>query len=128
MIDGDTIEVLANWRVNRVRLYGVDCPESKQPYGRRAKQFTSSASYFRWAKVHTVTVDRYGRRVGTVTLPDNKVLNHELVRAGYAWWYRQYAPDDSTLEAVEKDARAAKRGLWSQKNPTPPWEWRERRR
>ncbi len=63
----------------------------------------------------TVTVqagdrDRYGRTVGVVLLPDGRSLNHELVRAGFAWMYRRYAPDDETLKQLEHEARVAQRG------------------
>ncbi len=68
--------------------------------------------------------DRYGRTVGVVLLPDGRSLNHELVRAGLAWWYRRYAPDDETLAQLERDARGAERGLWADAEPVPPWEWR----
>ncbi len=70
---------------------------------------------------------RYGQTVGEVILPDGRVLNHELVRAGLAWWYRRYAPDDAALERLEQKARAAKRGLWADAEPVPPWAWRRRR-
>jgi micrococcal nuclease len=72
--------------------------------------------------------DRYGRTVGVV-LVDGHDVNLEQVRAGMAWWYRQYAkeqtPSDRQLyELAENDARAAKRGLWADNEPVPPWEWR----
>ena len=78
----------------------------------------------------TVTVairdtDRYGRLVGEVLLPDGRSLNQELVKAGMAWWYRQYAPNDTTLAQFEADARTAKRGLWADAHPVPPWQWRK---
>ncbi len=81
----------------------------------------------------TVTVqagdlDRYGRTVGEVLLPDGQVLNHELLRVGFAWWYRKYAPEDDTLKQLEAEARQAKRGLWADAEPVPPWEWRKRER
>ena len=69
---------------------------------------------------------RYGQTVGEVILPNERVLNEELVRAGMCWWYRRYAPDDGTLAQLEADAKAAKRGLWADADPVPPWEWRER--
>ena len=69
--------------------------------------------------------DRYGRTVADVILVDGRILNHELVRAGLAWRYRKYAPDIGTLAQLEAAARDAKRGLWSQPNPLPPWEWRK---
>jgi hypothetical protein len=62
--------------------------------------------------------------VADVILPDGKILSHELVRRGMAWWYRRYAPNHPTLSRLEEEARAARIGLWSQPDPTPPWEWR----
>jgi len=59
-----------------------------------------------------------------VILPYGRSFNREMVRSGYAWWYRKYAPGDRELERLESEAREAKRGLWSQPNPTPPWDWR----
>jgi type III restriction enzyme len=56
-------------------------------------------------------------------------VNLELVRRGLAWWYRHYAPKDKKLErAEEEEARTAKRGLWADAEPIPPWEWRKGRR
>ena len=71
------------------------------------------------------TTDRYGCLVGEVLLPDGRSLNQELVKAGMAWWYRQYAPNDATLAQLEAEARTAKRGLWADTHPVPPWEWRK---
>ncbi len=73
-------------------------------------------------------LDRYGRTVAEVLLPDGRSLNREQVKAGFAWWYRRYAPDDDTLAQLEADAKAAKRGLWADADPVPPWEWRGRRK
>ncbi len=56
-----------------------------------------------------------------VILPDGGSLNRSMVRAGMAWWYPKYAPADRELERLESEARAARRGLWSQPNPVPPW-------
>ena len=123
--DGDTIGVMKDGREVKVRLYGVDAPEKSQAFDQKAKQFTSD---FAFGKTVTVTVkdtDRYGRIVGEVVREDSKVLNQELVRAGFAWWYKQYAKNDRTLEALEKDARENKRGLWADKNPVPPWKFRQ---
>ncbi len=61
-------------------------------------------------------------------LPDGRVLNRELVRAGFAWWYRRYAPDDEMLAQLEQEAREAQRGLWADAEPVPPWEWRGMRK
>jgi endonuclease YncB( thermonuclease family) len=69
-------------------------------------------------------IDRYKRTVAEIVLPDGRNLNQELVRAGLAWWYRQYARKEMVLRDLEQRARAAKRGLWSDPNPVAPWEWR----
>ncbi len=103
---------------------GGDCPEKRQAFGNRAKQFTSKLVFGKTVTVQVLGRDRYGRTVGVVLLPDGRSLNHELVRAGLAWWYRRYAPDDETLAQLERDARGAERGLWADAEPVPPWEWR----
>src|SRR4051794_25042538 len=50
-----------------------------------------------------------------------------MVRAGMGWWHRKYAPADRELAGLEAEAKAARRGLWAQEIPTPPWEWRHPR-
>lgn len=61
-----------------------------------------------------------------VFLPDGMNLNQELVKQGWCWWYRKYAPEDTVLEGLEKAARDARKGLWADAQPVPPWEWRKR--
>jgi len=122
--DGDTITVRHSSGTDKIRLHGIDCPEKGQSFGRKAKKFTSKLVYKKDVEVQVKDTDRYGRTVGTVFLPDGTNLNHELVRAGLAWWYRRYAPDDKDLKKLEKDAKINKIGLWSRKNPIPPWEFR----
>jgi micrococcal nuclease len=126
--DGDTLTVLRDRTQIRIRLYGIDCPETGQDFGSRAKQFTSELAFGKVVKVVPRATDGYGRVVADVVLPDGQVLNDELVRAGLAWWYRQYARDIGTLSQLEAQAREAKRGLWSRPDPVPPWEWRRTKR
>jgi len=122
--DGETISVMRVGRAVKVRLHGIDCPEKGQPFGKRAERFTSEMAFGMEVEVQIKTTDRYGRIVGEVILPDGLSLNKDLVHAGFAWWYRKYAPNDRTLKALEAGARAKKGGLWADKNPIPPWEWR----
>jgi len=117
VIDCDTIDVLRSGKEERIRLNGIDCPEKKQAYGTRAKQFTSDLAFKRTVTVVYMDTDRYGRIIGEVFFTDGKNLCHEIVKAGYAWWYRQYAPDDKELKALEKNARASQRGLWADPDP-----------
>jgi micrococcal nuclease len=125
--DGDTITVLHNGRGEKIRLHGIDCPEKRQPFGTAAKHFTSELAFGKIVTVVSMGKDRYGRTVADVFLPDHRLLNHELVKVGFAWWFRKYALGDETLKQLETDARKAKRGLWAEKEPVPPWEWRRER-
>ena len=72
-------------------------------------------------------IDRYKRTVAEIILPDGRNLNQELVRAGLAWWYQQYARRELILRDLEQEARAARRGLWKDPQPVPPWDWRKLR-
>jgi hypothetical protein len=72
--------------------------------------------------------DRYGRTIADVLLPDGTNVNHTLVKEGWCWWYRKYAPGDKVLEGLENDAREAKKGLWVDPAPVPPWVYRKARR
>lgn len=126
--DGDTITVLTPDRQQaRIRLAGVDAPEKKQAFGQRAKDFISSLVAGKVVTVRVEKIDRYGRSVGEVFLPDGRSLERLLVENGFAWWYRQYSRD-SSLGELEEKARAERRGLWQDPNPMPPWEWRRQKR
>jgi len=120
--DGDTLTVLVNKTQHRIRLHGIDCPERKQPFGTKPKKLTGDLAFGKVVSVEVVDRDRYGRDVGVVTLPDGSNLNHTLVKAGLAWWYRKYSPKDKTLAALETVARKARVDLWSDSKPIPPWE------
>ncbi len=121
--DGDTIKVLHDDRAEIVRLVGVDAPEKRQPYGDRARRFTSELAFDRTVTVLTSGRDRNGRLLGEVLLPDGRSLNQELVRAGYAWWFRKYSRDVA-LAHLEEEARQGRRGLWATEAPQAPWDYR----
>jgi endonuclease YncB( thermonuclease family) len=122
--DGDTITILhADYSQEKIRLFGIDCPEKSQAFGQKAKQFTSSLVYGKVVTIRRMDEDRYGRTVAWVFAGKTNV-NAELVRAGYAWHFRKYS-NDPELQRIEDDARNAKRGLWAYPNPVPPWEYRK---
>lgn len=125
--DGDTVELLMNEKPVTVRLYGVDCPEKNQDFGTQAKNFASQLAFGKFVKLNSKGNDRYGRTIGEIILPDGKSLNQELVANGYAWYYKAYA-NDPQLGYLENDARRLERGLWSQPNPTAPWDFRKNKR
>lgn len=121
--DGDTIKVLREGRAETVRLQGVDAPEKRQAYGERARRFVADLAFDRPVVVRATGRDRNGRLLGEVVLPDGRSLNQELVRAGYAWWFRKYSRD-VRLARLEEEARQGRRGLWADHAPEPPWEYR----
>src|SRR4051812_23773570 len=73
--DGDTITVLRDRTQVRIRLHGVDSPESGQAFGTKAKAFTSDLVFGKVVTVHPLETDRYGRTVAEVTLSDGRILN-----------------------------------------------------
>jgi endonuclease YncB( thermonuclease family) len=62
-----------------------------------------------------------------VLLSDDTKVNHTLVKDGWCWWYRKYAPGDVEIEKLEKEARETRKDLSSDPQPVPPWEWRKRK-
>jgi micrococcal nuclease len=126
VIDGDTISVLSARTETRIRLAECDAPESSQPFGYRAKQFTSSLVFGRDVTVNVQGTDQYQRTIAHIVTDQGVDLSAELIRAGFAWWYRQYSRN-AELGTLESQARTARRGLWADPSPTPPWEWRRQR-
>jgi endonuclease YncB( thermonuclease family) len=124
--DGDTIEVLHNGIAEKIRLYGIDCPEKQQNFGERAKQFTSNRIFSRIVEIDPVTRDRYGRTVGIVYHGSRRSLNEELINNGYAWVYLRYCDRSQCSEWTkqEKEARVRKVGLWAMNSALPPWDFR----
>ncbi len=128
VLDGDTLEILHDQHPERIRLSGIDCPEKAQAFGQKAKHAASALAFGKGVTVQTHGHDKYRRTIGEVILPNGMNLNQELVKQGWCWWYRKYAPGDTILEGLERDAREAGKGLWSAPQPVPPWEWRRLRR
>jgi endonuclease YncB( thermonuclease family) len=125
VVDGDTLVIEAPGHVEKIRLFGIDCPESRQSGGEHATWFTDNLVRSRTVTVIEHDTDRYGRSVAEITLPDGRDLSRELVKYGQAWWYAKYDPDDSEMQNLEASARDRRVGLWEDSNPLPPWEWRK---
>jgi micrococcal nuclease len=124
VLDGDTIEILHNNHAERIHLNRIDCIEKGQAFGKRAKQAASDLVFGKEVTLQTFGKDKYGRTIGDVILPDGLNLNQELVKQGWCWWYRKYAPGNTVLEGLVKEAREAKKGLWADPQLVPLWEWR----
>lgn len=129
--DGDTIKVLdSERRQHTIRLSGIDAPEKAQPFGQRSKESLSRMAYGKDVVVEWNKRDKYGRIVGKVLI-DGTDANLEQIKAGMAWFYRRYAKELASVDAVtyeqaEENARRDNIGLWESKPTTPPWEWRMR--
>lgn len=120
--DGDTLTMLQDRQLLTVRLAKIDAPERRQPYGRRARQSLVALCLRKDATLAVQGRDRYGRTVAVVRC-NGVEANREQVRRGLAWVYPQYNKD-RTLPELEASSKAARRGLWRQRQPTAPWVWR----
>jgi len=138
--DGDTLQVRTSEETKlKVRLYGIDAPETEksnrrtgkvskpgQPFGEEAYKALQSKVVGKKVRVDIIAVDRYKREVGIVYL-ESRNINLQMVKEGWAWAYTQYLdrPYASEYLDTEKEARTKRLGLWQQRNPQPPWEFRK---
>lgn len=126
--DGDTITVLNEENKQmRVRLWGIDAPEKKQSYGQAARRHLAEHIAGKDVRLEIRGKDRYGRVLAVVWLGDENE-NLLQVRDGFAWHYSQYAKKATEYADAEKCAREHHWGLWQDASPTPPWEFRRRKR
>lgn len=127
--DGDTVTVLdVHKEQHKIRLAGIDAPESKQAYGEVSRKHLASLIAGQTVTVEWSKLDKYGRKVGKI-LYNGQDANIEQIKAGLAWHYKKYEGEQSLIDreayaAAEREARAKRLGLWSEPNPFPPWEWR----
>lgn len=125
--DGDTMEILFENKPLIVRLAHIDTPEKKQPYGQKAKQFAADFCFGKTVKmVGEGKRDRNGRLIAEIFYK-NQNLGKELVRNGLAWHFERYSKS-SNYAALEAVARKKKIGLWQDKSPVAPWDFRKKKR
>lgn len=130
--DGDTVHVepVQGGERVKVRLYGIDCPEARQPYGQAATGFVSDLVLFREVEVEDHGKDKYKRTLAVLHIGGTTVQD-ALLDAGLAWVYTRYCklPDCAAWKAREKAAVQARRGLWQElageRKPVAPWKWRK---
>jgi len=126
--DGDTITVLQDRTQYKIRLYGIDCPESHQDFGTRAKQFVSDLVFNK--DVRVVQKDMHRKRVMGIVYLGDTCINEEIIKAGFAWVYHRYCKDPVCQDwlSLEQHAKVNQIGLWSHPDPVPPWEFRRGKR
>lgn len=128
VIDGDTVLFrpdhysVASRAFLKVRLADIDAPEADQPHGEAATRALRALALKRRATLDIVATDAYGRKLGRLRVGGVEV-NAELVRRGHAWTASR-GRDGGALRSAQRKARHARRGLWQDPAPTPPWVWR----
>lgn len=131
--DGDTLTLLDSTNTqHRIRLAGIDSPEKGQPFGDHCKKSLSDLVFGRTVEVESSKLDRYGRVIGKVLL-DGLDANLEQINRGCGWHYKKYQneqplEDRLSYTRAEANAREVGVGLWRDKDPVAPWEWRRARR
>ncbi|MDO5675388.1 MAG: thermonuclease family protein [bacterium] len=127
--DGDSLKVRRDTRVLKVRLYGIDSPELNQAHGRAARSVARQwLPPGRQIEVEPMYRDNYGRIVALVWV-QGRLINAELVQSGAAWVYPRFCRSQDIcrpMNALQEEARQARRGLWQEKQPEPPWQWKRR--
>ena len=128
VLDGDTIELLTAQRESiRIRLNAIDAPEKSQAYGQRSRKYLDDMVHGRNVRVQYTSKDRYGRVLGDIYVGE-ELINLKMVEAGLAWHYVMFAKDHTAMAKAEVEARTARRGLWQEPHPIPPWEYRKQSR
>lgn len=124
VIDGDTVGALRTDTRGyvKIRLAEIDAPEKSQPFGNQSKKALSDRVFGKIVRVEVQATDRYGRLVARLYAGGGDVSAAQ-VQGGMAWVYTHYSKD-AKLPPLEAEARAARRGLWSDAHPQAPWEYR----
>jgi endonuclease YncB( thermonuclease family) len=129
--DGDTITVLDDQKVqHKIRLAGIDAPEKKQAFGQVSKDHLAKQVFSKFVTVDYSKSDKYGRLVGKILL-DGQDVNIRQLQTGLAWHYKKYEaeqpPEDRvTYARAEQVAQDRRVGLWGDRNPVAPWDFRHK--
>ncbi len=128
VIDGDTIYIKSDSGRKKVRLRHIDAPEIRQPYGEEARMFLDNELNDKRIIVNSDYKDRYGRDIGDIFIYNENesiYINAKLIKSGNAWVYKTYRKN-MYLMNLENFAKDNKLGLWRDKSPIKPWEFRKK--
>ncbi|MDB5768853.1 MAG: Micrococcal nuclease [Collimonas fungivorans] len=120
--DGDSMTLQVGRSRLKLRLAGIDAPETRQAFGRQAAQSLRQLCSGQDAQYDAIAIDRFGRTVATVRC-NGIDAGRTQVERGMAW---ASARSGSELKALETIARSSRSGLWSALHPVPPWDFRHR--
>ena len=127
--DGDTVLLVTREESRlKVRLYGIDAPETAkpgQPFADISKRTLMFKIMGRRVNAEIMDSDQYHRAVAILRY-NGRDINRDMVAEGMAWAYRQYlhVPYATAYIDAEELAHARRKGLWRESNPLPPWEFR----
>ena len=123
VIDGNTIEIATKeHEIYKVFLHGIDSPDLGQDYSDQAKRLLQQILLNKSVSILLRGKDRLGNRLGVIQVDGKIDPRHELVKAGLAWTSEKEPIPE--LELLKEQARADRKGLWQEQNPTPPWVYR----
>lgn len=121
--DGDSFIINSYGKNIRVRMYGVDAPELKQDYGRESKKQLENLILNKKVKLKVLYEDKYKRKIAKVYCA-GKEINLEMLKSGNVWFYEYHAKKEKNYRKAFEKAKKEKLGLWGEKNPQNPREFR----
>lgn len=129
VIDGDSLKIRQDDHIYDIRLYGVDSPELAQKNGMEARDAARKLVEGKSVDVHAVNVDQNGTTIAVIYVNDQYSLQAFLVGSGWTWVYNDHCRLKicKQWQQMEKQAKAAHLGLWTDPHPVPPWKWRMQR-
>lgn len=125
--DGDTFTGLNRDNLQiKFRIYGIDAPEKKQAFGQKSKEQLSRLIFGKNVMVDVQSPDGWGRYIAYVFTPDGEDVSLLMIMSGFAWHFAKY---DSTQKYIEAEsyARSQRNGLWQDRSPQPPWDFRKKK-
>jgi len=122
--DGDTVKIQDGDRLYKLRITDIDAPERNQKYGKQARRALIKLCKHADISVRLIGIDKYQRDLGYLSC-NNIPVSEFMITEGHAWFNARYS-SNLYLQTTEEDARHARRGLWKQKRPIPPWVWRQK--
>jgi micrococcal nuclease len=111
-------------QIERVRVYGIDCPQEPQAFGREARLYSNKMLLGKDVEIEPLLRDHFNRIIAYVHI-NGLSIGEELLKQGLAWWYKKYVPWELGLAQIEDQARETKIGLWADRAPVPPWEFQD---
>lgn len=138
VIDGDTVIVKTRGgflgigaKELRIRLYGIDAPESDQQGGKASTKYLARIMSKRQLMLEVMDVDHYGRSVGLLyhrRQGRRDSYNKQMIAGGHAHWYSRYGGAELGFGEAQAHAQKHRLGLWKAKKHEKPWDYRRRQK